>query len=86
MPFVSKQQQKWGHSPAGEKALGGPQAVAEWDQATAGKKLPIRVGKHIENAMRRGTISEHAVRRRAKKRGVTRKSPPDDWSPKASSI
>jgi hypothetical protein len=83
MPFVSKQQQKWGHTEAGEKALGGPEKVAEWDAATADKKrLPIRVGKHIENAMQRGTISEHAVRRRAKKPGVTRK---DDWSPKASS-
>jgi hypothetical protein len=34
MPFVSRQQQKWGHTKAGEKALGGPAAVKEWDMAT----------------------------------------------------
>jgi hypothetical protein len=34
MPFVSRAQQRWGHTPAGEKALGGKSAVAEWDHAT----------------------------------------------------
>lgn len=34
MPFKSKQQAKWAHTEAGEKALGGPQKVAEWDRAT----------------------------------------------------
>lgn len=45
MPFVSRQQQKWGNSPAGVKALGGPEKVAEWNSSTAGSKLPKRVHK-----------------------------------------
>ena len=40
MPWVSKKQRAWGHSPAGIKALGGKKAVEEWDKATKGKKLP----------------------------------------------
>ena len=43
MPWKSKQQAKWGHSPAGLKALGGKKAVSEWDAASEGKKLPKRV-------------------------------------------
>jgi hypothetical protein len=42
MPFVSNAQRRWGHSPSGLKALGGPEKVKEWDQATKGKKLPER--------------------------------------------
>jgi hypothetical protein len=34
MPFVSPRQQRWGHTAEGEKALGGPAKVAEWDRAT----------------------------------------------------
>ena len=45
MPWVSKKQRAWGHSPAGIKALGGKKAVEEWDKATKGKKLPKRVKK-----------------------------------------
>ena len=40
MPWKSKKQRAWGHSPAGIKALGGKKAVEEWDKATKGKKLP----------------------------------------------
>lgn len=40
MPFVSRQQQKWGNSPAGKKALGGQAAVNEWNSATKGKSIP----------------------------------------------
>ncbi len=40
MPFKSIQQTKWGHTPEGEKALGGPSKVAEWDAASKGAKLP----------------------------------------------
>jgi len=40
MPWRSVQQARWGHSPAGLKALGGKEAVGEWDRATKGKKLP----------------------------------------------
>lgn len=45
MPWKSKSQRAWGHTPAGMKALGGKKAVAEWDKATKGKKLPKRVKK-----------------------------------------
>lgn len=45
MPFQSRAQQALGHSEAGEKALGGPAKVAEWDAATKGKKLPARKAK-----------------------------------------
>lgn len=44
MPWKSAQQQKWGHSPSGLKALGGKSAVGEWDAASKGKQLPERVG------------------------------------------
>lgn len=42
MPFQSLAQERWGHSPAGIKALGGKAKVAEWDSATKGRKLPAR--------------------------------------------
>lgn len=40
MPFKSLKQERWGNSPAGLKALGGPAKVAEWNQASKGLKLP----------------------------------------------
>lgn len=45
MPWKSVQQARWGHTPEGEKALGGPEKVAEWDRATHGTKLPRRAPK-----------------------------------------
>ncbi len=45
MPFKSLSQERWGHSPAGVKALGGPAKVAEWDAATKGMKLPAKAAK-----------------------------------------
>jgi hypothetical protein len=45
MPYKSRQQEKWAHTPAGEKALGGPEKVREWDQASKGKKLPTKAPK-----------------------------------------
>jgi hypothetical protein len=45
MPYKSEAQRKWAHTKAGTKALGGKKAVAEWDKATKGKKLPKRVKK-----------------------------------------
>lgn len=39
MPFVSTQQRKWAYTKEGTKALGGKQAVAEWEKATT-KPLP----------------------------------------------
>ncbi len=50
MPFVSRQQQKWGHTPEGEKALGGPSKVAEWDAATKGKDIPMVKGSAPKEA------------------------------------
>ena len=47
MPYVSKSQAAWAHTSAGEKALGGPAKVAEWDAATKGKHLPKRAGKSL---------------------------------------
>lgn len=41
MPFVSTKQQRWGHTPEGEKALGGPAKLAEWDASTKGRNLPM---------------------------------------------
>lgn len=45
MPWKSEKQRAWGHSKSGIKALGGKKAVAEWDKATKGKKLPKTVKK-----------------------------------------
>ena len=45
MPWKSKAQAAWGHSPAGEKALGGGDAVAEWDAATPKGSLPNKAPK-----------------------------------------
>lgn len=45
MPYKSEAQRKWAHTKAGTKALGGKKAVAEWDKATKGKKLPKKVKK-----------------------------------------
>ena len=42
MPFKSLAQDRWGHTKAGMKALGGPQKVAEWDSATRGLSIPPR--------------------------------------------
>jgi hypothetical protein len=43
MPYKSDAQRKWAHTSAGKKALGGASKVAEWDQASKGKKLPAKV-------------------------------------------
>lgn len=45
MPYQSRAQQGWAHTPAGTKALGGPEKVKEWDEATKGHygSLPERV-------------------------------------------
>lgn len=42
MPYKSQAQERWAHTEAGMKALGGPEKVAEWDAATKGAKLPER--------------------------------------------
>lgn len=43
MPYQSLAQERWAHTPAGTRALGGKAKVAEWDAATKGKKLPRKV-------------------------------------------
>lgn len=43
MPYLSRAQQGWAHTPTGTKALGGVAKVAEWDNASRGMKLPKRV-------------------------------------------
>ncbi len=45
MPYKSRQQEKWAHTAAGKKALGGASKVAEWDKASKGLKLPAKKGK-----------------------------------------
>jgi hypothetical protein len=45
MPFKSQAQRKWAYTKEGMKALGGKQAVAEWEKATGSKKLPKYVPK-----------------------------------------
>lgn len=47
MPWKSKAEARWGHSPAGLRALGGKQAVAEWDGATPKGSLPERKRKVV---------------------------------------
>jgi hypothetical protein len=51
MPFISKAQTRWGHSPAGIKALGGQAAVNEWQAATP-KGLPERVAPKRKGLLR----------------------------------
>ena len=43
MPYKSRAQQGWAHTPQGQEALGGPSAVKEWDRESRGKKLPQKV-------------------------------------------
>jgi hypothetical protein len=43
MPYKSIKQERWAHTPTGEKALGGPSKVAEWDAASKGKRLPMKI-------------------------------------------
>ena len=45
-PYLSEKQRAWAHTSAGTKALGGKKKVAEWDQKSKGKKLPIRAKKN----------------------------------------
>lgn len=46
MPYQSTAQERWAHTPSGEKALGGPEKVKEWDAASKGMKLPERKMTH----------------------------------------
>jgi hypothetical protein len=53
MPWQSKKQAAWGHSPAGVKALGGKAKVAEWDAATPKGSLKKKAkGVPLKSLMR----------------------------------
>ena len=59
MPYKSKAQQGWAHTPAGTKALGGKSAVAEWDKASKGMPLPAHancMARHSYNVNRKAEI------------------------------
>jgi hypothetical protein len=43
MPFESKAQNAWAHTPAGTKALGGKEKVKEWEHATDYSHIPYKV-------------------------------------------
>lgn len=43
MPFLSKKQNAWAHTPDGTKALGGEEKVKEWESATDYSKIPYKV-------------------------------------------
>lgn len=45
MPFKSKAQNSWAHTPKGTQALGGSAKVKEWERATDYKNLPKKVVK-----------------------------------------
>lgn len=67
MPWLSDRQRKWGHTQAGEKALGGPEAVHEWD--TASERKP-HVGKWLGKAIKH----PGALTAAAKENGVSKLS------------
>ena len=51
MPYESKAQQRWAHTPAGTKALGGAAKVHEWDEATKSKPGGFKaLPKHVSKA------------------------------------
>ena len=52
MPFKSQAQRKWDYTKEGMKALGGKKAVAEWEKATQGKKLPKVALKKEKNKVK----------------------------------
>lgn len=44
MPYRSRAQQRFAHTKAGTRALGGKKKVKEWDRNTNFRHLPERVG------------------------------------------
>lgn len=51
MPYKSKLQQRWAHTPAGKKALGA-KGVKEFDRASRGLDLPEKAKKVVESLLR----------------------------------
>ena len=70
MPFVSKAQERWGHSPSGVRALGGGSAVAEWQSATPAN-LPEKV-KPMSNWLKGAIKHPGALTAAAKQHGVSK--------------
>jgi hypothetical protein len=59
MPYESKAQERWAHTPSGEKALG-KSGVEEWDAASKGKQLPERkMKKSKKHKMAETHIKHH---------------------------
>lgn len=58
MPYKSDSQRRWAHTDKGEKALGGPKGVNEWDQASKGKDLPETAPKMAEGGIVEEQLSD----------------------------
>lgn len=61
MPFLSKAQNAWGHTPDGVKALGGK--LDEWEASTDYSKLP----NHVAKKKTRDSIVKKLTKNRKKK-------------------
>ena len=61
-PYQSDAQRKWAHTEAGTKALGGKEAVKEWDSATKGKRLPEKLNKNETPSLVKSLIELFASR------------------------
>ena len=72
MPWVSKSQARWGHSPAGLKALGGKAAVSEWDASTAPGSLPEKSGMGKKHWIQGAVRHPGALTAEAKRHGVSK--------------
>jgi hypothetical protein len=59
MSYKSKAQERWAHTPSGEKALG-KSGVKEWDAASKGTELPERkMKKSKKHKMHKTHITHH---------------------------
>ena len=54
MPYKSQAQERWAHTPAGTRALGGSAKVSEWDSASKGKELPAKVSAPMKGTPNKG--------------------------------
>jgi len=59
MPYESRAQQRWAHSPTGIKALGGKAKVHEWDEATKAKKGGFKGLPERKAAERKKSQKQH---------------------------
>lgn len=60
MPFESKAQNAWAHTPAGTKALGGKKKVKEWEKSTNYDSLP----EHKSDAKPKSPRMRHTTKSR----------------------